>query len=85
MNPFPSAFTICEDKIFKIYGVKENFKTYESGVCGEVVDIKKGEGVIVKTGNGSVILTQVKPENKKLLNGADIINGGILKVGDILK
>lgn len=85
MNHFPSAFTICEDKIFKIYGVKENFKTYESGVCGEVVDIKKGEGVIVKTGNGSVILTQVKPENKKLLNGADIINGGILKVGDILK
>ncbi len=85
MNPFPNAFTICEDKIFKIYGVKENFKTYESGVCGEVVDIKKGEGVIVKTGNGSVILTQVKPENKKLLNGADIINGGILKVGDILK
>ena len=85
MSPFPSAFTICEDKIFKIYGVKENFKTYESGVCGEVVDIKKGEGVIVKTGNGSVILTQVKPENKKLLNGADIINGGILKVGDILK
>ena len=48
-------------------------------------NIKKGEGVIVKTGNGSVILTQVKPENKKLLNGADIINGGILKVGDILK
>lgn len=85
MNPFPSAFTTCEDKIFKIYGVKENFKTYENGVCGEVVDVKKGEGVVVKTGNGSVILTQVKPENKKLLNGADIINGGMLKVGDILK
>lgn len=85
MNPFSSAFTTCEDKIFKIYGVKENFKTYENGVCGEVVDVKKGEGVVVKTGNGSVILTQVKPENKKLLNGADIINGGMLKVGDILK
>ena len=54
-------------------------------MCGEVVDIKKGEGVIVKTGNGSVILTQVKPENKKLLNGADIINGGILKSWRYLK
>ncbi len=85
MNPFPSAFTTCDEKIFKIYGVRENFKIYETGVCGEVVDIKKGEGVIVKTGNGSVILTQVKPENKKLLSGADIINGGILKVGDILR
>ena len=29
------------------------------------MDIKKGEGVIVKTGDGSVILTEVKPENKK--------------------
>lgn len=85
MNPFPTAFSTCEDKIFKIYAVKENFKTYENGMCGEIVDFKKGEGVIVKTGNGSVILTQVKPENKKLLSGADIINGGMLKIGDILK
>lgn len=85
MNPFPSAFTTLDEKIFKIYAVEENFKKYDNGVFGEVVDLKKGKGVVVKTGNGSVILTQVKPENKKLLNGADIINGGILKVGDILK
>ena len=85
MNPFPSAFTTLDEKIFKIYAVEENFKKYDNGVCGEVVDLKKGKGVVVKTGNGNVILTQVKPENKKLLNGADIINGGILKVGDILK
>ena len=85
MNPFPSSFTTCDEKIFKIYGVEENFKTYENGIPGEVVDIKKGKGVVVKTGNGSVILTQVKPENKKLLSGADIINGSMLKVGDILK
>ena len=85
MNPFPTAFTTCEEKIFKIYEVKENFETYENGVCGEVVDIKKGKGFVVKVGNGSVILTQVKPENKKLLSGVDIINGGMLKIGNILK
>ena len=84
MNPFPSAYTTLDDKIFKIYGVKENFKSYEEGTAGEVVDIKKGAGVIVKTGNGSVILTEVKPENKKLLSGADIINGNVLKKGDKL-
>lgn len=84
MNPFPSAYTTLDDKIFKIYGVKENFKSYEEGTAGEIVDIKKGAGVIVKTGNGSVILTEVKPENKKLLSGADIINGNVLKKGDKL-
>lgn len=82
MNPFPSAYTLLDEKIFKIYGVKENFKTYEEGEVGEVVDIKKGEGPVVKTKNGSVILTAVKPENKKLLSGADIINGNMLKKGD---
>lgn len=81
MNPFPSAYTTLEDKIFKIYEVKENFKTYD-GEVGEVVDIKKGIGPVVKTGNGSVVLTAVKPENKKLLKGTDIINGNILKIGD---
>ena len=84
MNPFPSAYTTLDDKIFKIYGVKENFRNYEEGTVGEIVDIKKGAGVIVKTGNGSVILTEVKPENKKLLNGTDIINGNVLKKGDKL-
>lgn len=85
MNPFPAAFSICNDKIFKIYQVKENFKVYENGVPGEVVDRIKKQGVVVKTGNGSVILTQVKPENKKILTGVDIMNGNILKVGDIFK
>lgn len=82
MNPFPTAYTLLGEKIFKIYGVKENFKTYEEGEIGEIVDTVKGVGVVVKTGNGSVILTEVKPENKKLLSGADILNGNILKKGD---
>lgn len=82
MNPFPSAYTMLDDKIFKIYGIKENFKKYEDGEVGEIVDTIKGKGVVVKTGNGSVILTEVKPENKKLLSGADILNGNILKKGD---
>lgn len=83
MNPFPCAYSTLEDKIFKIYGVKENFTTYENGVCGEIVDKIKGKGFVVKVGNGSIILTEVKPENKKILTGVDIMNGNVLKIGDI--
>ncbi|QNM16099.1 methionyl-tRNA formyltransferase [Fusobacterium hominis] len=82
MNPFPAAFSICNDKIFKIYAVEENFKVYEDGVPGQVVDKIKKKGLVVKTGNGSVVLTQVKPENKKVLTGVDIMNGNILQLGD---
>ena len=42
----------------------------------------KGKGPIVATLNGGILLEKVKPENKKILNGFDLINGGILKLGD---
>ena len=82
MDPLPTAFSMSNDKLFKIYAVKENHKVYENGVPGEVVDRIKKQGVVVKTGDGSVILTQVKPENKKILTGVDIMNGNVIKVGD---
>ena len=65
--------------------VEKNGKKYEMGVNGEVVDLIKGKGFVIKVGDGSVILTEAKPENKKVLKGSDIINGGHLKIGDILK
>jgi methionyl-tRNA formyltransferase len=85
MDPFPGAFTHVEDKILKVNRVEKNGKQYEIGVNGEVVDLIKGKGFVIKVGNGSVILTEAKPENKKVLKGSDIVNGGHLKIGDILK
>lgn len=77
MKSFPSAYTNFNDKIFKIYGVKENFKSYDDGAVGEVVDIKRWR-VIVKTGDGSVILTEVNLKIKTFKR-VDIINGNVLK------
>lgn len=84
MNPFPAAFTTVNGKILKIYGVKQNFTEFPDRKCGEVVEIKKRGGFVIKVKNGSVILTEAKPENKRILNGIDMVNGKILNVGDIL-
>ncbi len=84
MNPFPCAMTSLNEKLFKIYMVQKQEKSYEGG-CGEIVDFVKGLGPVVKVKDGSVILTKVKPQNKKLMDGKDIINGNYFQLGDTLQ
>ena len=85
MDPLPTAYSMIDGKIFKIYQVIENDAIYEDGKNGEIVAKIKKKGFVVKTKDGSVILSQVKPENKKILTGVDIMNGNLLKIGDIFE
>lgn len=85
MNPVPGAYTHIDDKILKVYRVEKYGKIYETGVNGEIIDIAKGKGFIIKVDGGSLLLAEAKPENKKILKGPDLVNGGHLKIGDILK
>ena len=85
MNPFPTAYTHHNEKILKIYAVEKLDKIYNNGENGEVVDSIKGKGFVVKVNNGGVILTEIKPENKKNITGKDSINGNLFKIGELLK
>lgn len=82
MNPFPCAYTFLNQKRFKIYEVEKK-ETDLNGEVGEVIDLIKGKGPLVKVENGAVILKQVRPENKKILTGKDLINGNFISKGDI--
>lgn len=85
MNPFPTGYTHHNDKVLKIYAVEKLDKIYENGENGEIVDSIKGKGFVVRVNEGSVILTEIKPENKKNISGKDSINGNLFKIGEILK
>lgn len=84
MDPFPTAFSILDNKLLKIYSVQIYDKVYSNAKNGEVVDLIKGKGPVIKTNNGSLIISSAKPENKKQLSGADLINGSFLKKGEVL-
>ncbi|WP_338978087.1 methionyl-tRNA formyltransferase [Fusobacterium polymorphum] len=84
MNPVPTAFSNLNETIIKIYETKINDKVYNNATCGEVVEYLKGKGIVVKTGDGSLIITSAKPENKKQMSGVDLINGKFLKIGEKL-
>lgn len=85
ISPVPCAWTMDEDKLLKVYEVKKYDKVYENGVNGEIVDKVKGKGPVVKVIGGSLIITSAKPESKKILSGADLLNGNFIKIGNILK
>ena len=84
MNPVPTAFSNLNGTIIKIYETKINDKVYNNATCGEVVEYLKGKGVVVKTSDGSLIISSAKPENKKQMSGVDLINGKFLKIGEKL-
>ena len=84
MNPVPTAFSNLNGTIIKIYETKINDKVYSNATCGEIVEYLKGKGIVVKTSDGSLIITSAKPENKKQMSGVDLINGKFLKIGEKL-
>jgi len=73
LSPVPSSNAIIDGEEMKILESKIGNSNY-SGVCGEIVDVSK-EGIIVKTSDGSIILTKIKPFGKKLMDASSYVNG----------
>ena len=61
--PIPSANVILDGNEMKVYSSMISDKSY-SGKCGEIVDVTK-QGIVVKTGDGAIIITEVKPFGKR--------------------
>jgi methionyl-tRNA formyltransferase len=51
---------------------------------GTVVGLLKGQGPVVQTGDGLLLLRQVKPSGKQAQAGADFVNGSRLQIEEIL-
>ena len=73
LSPVPSSNAIIDGEEMKILESKVGNGNY-SGECGKIVDVTK-EGIIVKTSDGSVILTKIKPFGKKLMDANSYVNG----------
>ena len=71
--PIPSANVLLDGAEMKVYSSVISLKSY-NGKCGEIVDVTK-EGIVVKTGDGSVTLTEVKPFGKKRMDASSYVNG----------
>ena len=84
--PWPGAYTHYNDKALKIF----NTELLGSGapVCddtdpGEVVDVIKNKGILVKTGCGYLVVTHLQLEGKKILDAAAFLRGHRIEKGGV--
>lgn len=92
LYPKPAAYTHIKDSIFKIYRSEVYMNDSEMALedddkpePGLVYQLAKKHGPIVKTGDGYLIILEGQPENKQIMSGLDLINGGYIKEGMIFK
>ncbi len=83
LNPWPSAYTSWNGKVLKIWAAEVLSKEYE-GICGQVVETDKNS-LIVKTGKGSLKLTELQLQGKKRMDTASFLRGYQVTAGTVLK
>lgn len=73
-DPWPTAFSYMDGEMLKIFKAEPIEGSY-NGTAGEIVDILKDKGIVVKTGDGAVILMEIQALNKKRMYTADYLRG----------
>ena len=81
LNPAPGAFTFFKGKRLKVHWARVVDLDHQ-GRPGEVVSVD--EGLIVKTGDGVLELSEVQPEGKRPMGGPDFVRGYKVTKGDRL-
>lgn len=73
LSPIPAANALFDDKEMKIYSCSISNDIYK-GECGQIVDVTKS-GIVVKTGDGAIVLEKIKPFGKKMMDSYSFANG----------
>ncbi len=81
---FPNCTTIFRGQFLKILATVPLNTTDSMQLPGTVVDIVKGRGAAIQTGDGILLLIEVQLAGKKPQSGADFVNGNRLTVGEVL-
>ena len=77
LNPWPSAYTMWEGKVMKIWEA-EIFEGQKENEPGTVVKVEK-DGFFVQTGNGLLKITQLQIPGKKRMEAGAFLRGYSIK------
>ncbi|MBU0574487.1 MAG: methionyl-tRNA formyltransferase [Candidatus Margulisbacteria bacterium] len=88
MNPWPGAHTFFRKKRMLIWGScaveTQRIASLRAPAPGRVMEIVKNKGLVIATGDGLLLLTEVQLEGGKRMNAYNLVIGHKIKVGDIL-
>ncbi len=76
LNPWPAAYTKIHDKRLKVWKteVYKNTNT-NTNKPGEVIDIIPDRGIIIGTGKGEIIITELQLQGKKKMDASSFLRG----------
>lgn len=83
LNSWPSAYTHVNGKTLKIWQAEVLEKEYD-GACGEIVELTR-DSLLVKTGEGTLSLTEVQLEGKKRMGLDAFLRGYPMEKGMLLQ
>lgn len=78
LNPTPGAFTALDGKIVKIWSTRIVDGDFD-GAAGECIVADPKRGLIVKTGDGALEITQLQLQGSKRMEAKAMLNGKKLK------
>ncbi|MBZ4669236.1 MAG: methionyl-tRNA formyltransferase [Defluviitaleaceae bacterium] len=84
LSPWPSAYTFYKDQMIKIWKAEVYDKIYESNAIGEIVEVIKNKGLIVKTGDSSLLITEIQAPNGKRMTVEEYLRGHDIEQNIIL-
>ncbi|WP_058485312.1 methionyl-tRNA formyltransferase [Defluviitalea phaphyphila] len=84
LSPWPSAYTFYKDQMIKIWKVQNYNKNYKDNSIGEIVEVIKNKGIVVKTGDGSVLITEIQAQNGRRMTVEEYLRGHDMKKNTIL-
>ncbi|MFA6142772.1 MAG: methionyl-tRNA formyltransferase [Candidatus Omnitrophota bacterium] len=80
--PWPGAYTHFEDKVIKILRTEIiDSAPRPKAQAGEVVDIIKGKGILVRTGSDDILITHLQLEGKTAMDADSFIRGHKISKG----
>ncbi|MEZ4683737.1 MAG: formyltransferase family protein [Caldilineaceae bacterium] len=75
-QPYPGAYTDLCGRRLRVWAAKRlvNQRRYIGSIPGRPVEICPGEGVVVLTGDGSLLLTEVQLDDGEIVCASELIN-----------
>ena len=91
LSPYPGAFTFvqlrCRKTRLKIWQtelVEEGYLEKEEARPGEIIGIRKEKGLLVKAGEGTLLIRKVQLPARNSISGYDFVKGYQIKKGIVL-
>lgn len=74
LSTTPSAYTMLDGKVVKIYSSRMSDHIHLNKKCGEIVKIYK-DGIGISTKDSEIVITDIKMEGKKRVSVKEFLNG----------